>query len=67
MVAMLDVLHLKITEILQKAARLSGVVPIAIQFSDALLLFRNVSLALGNVPLGFFRVAKLHRAVHAVA
>jgi hypothetical protein len=30
MVAMADVLHLKITEILQKAERVSGVVPIAI-------------------------------------
>ena len=64
---MLNVLHLRSVEVVEKPLGLRGVMAVPGEVCNPLLLFGSVSLALGNMPLGFFQMAKLHRAIHGAA
>jgi hypothetical protein len=57
-------LQLKGVEVVEKPPGFRSVMAMSGEVSNPFLLLGNVSLALGNMPLGFFQMAKLHRAIH---
>jgi hypothetical protein len=62
-VAMLNVLHLDRIKIIEKFPSSRSVVALSGKLRDPILLLGNMSLAQGNVPLRFFEMAKVHRAI----
>ncbi|WP_439371681.1 hypothetical protein [Bradyrhizobium sp. DASA03120] len=64
---MLQVLHLRGLEIIEQLPRLAGVIALTNHEPYPSLLLKDVALALSYVPLGFFQMSELHRAVHATA
>ncbi|MHC2282217.1 hypothetical protein ACVME8_008860 [Bradyrhizobium diazoefficiens] len=64
---MLQVLRLRGIEIIEQLPRLAGVIALTNHEPYPSLLLRDVALALSYVPLGFFQMSELHRAVHATA
>jgi hypothetical protein len=66
-VAVLNMLHLRSVEVVEKPPGFCGVMAVPGKVCNPLLLLGNMSLALGNMPLGFFQMAKLHRAIHGTA
>jgi hypothetical protein len=62
-----NVLLLDCVEVVEKLPGLRRVMPALDKVRDPILLRRNVSLALGNMPLGFFQMTQLHGAIHTAA
>jgi hypothetical protein len=63
-VAVLNMLHRELVEVVQKPPGFRSVVAAARKVLNYIFLLRNVSLAFGNMPPSFFQMTELHRSIH---
>jgi hypothetical protein len=61
---MSDVLSLRCSETGKQSAGQRGIMPVLVKVHDAGFLLSDVTLAGGNVPLGFSKVTQPHLVIH---
>lgn len=61
---MLNMLHLRSVEVFEQLPCFGRIVAQARQVRDDQLLSRDVLLALGNMPLGLFKMLQMRGAIH---